>query len=313
MLEHISNQTPSESLLKRAKYIKIILSALIYIVCTVAVFNASSAVYATESNSVVDELKTATEYNGSYYKIYDDVELTWIEANEFCQSLGGHLVTITSESEQNFIENLLKNHSKNFYWLGGYEDQGQWIWATDEPFSFTNWEIGQPDDGKGNEDYLMIYNKVNLGNTLFTWNDIKNDGTYPNEDFWGVHNSGIICEWFFSCVSDNGAYDTHSWTDWETSISATCFSQGEVKRTCNQCQETETKKIEQQSHKYGDAVVVKGSKLIPPIVKERACIWCNRIDSFEDWSYVWVTVLIGVAIVGVAIGIINYIRAFKKR
>ena len=32
-----------------------------------------------------------------------------------------------------------------------------------------------------------------------------------------------------------------------------------------------------------------------------------------DWSYVWVTIVAGVALIGILIGIINYIRAFKKR
>ena len=282
-------------------------------ICLIILLNFLIVVSAAEDKTVVDDVKTASEFNGSYYKVYDEVELNWTEASEFCESLGGHLVTITSEAEQKFVESLLQNHNKNFYWLGAYEDQNQWIWVTGEPFAYNRWEIGQPDDGKGDENHLMLYNKVNLGNDLYTWNDIKNDGTFPNEDFWGVHNSGIICEWEFSCVSDNGMYKTHNWTDWEVSLESTCFAQGESKRECTQCGEIETRVMEQLSHKYGDMVIISGSKLIPPIVKERTCELCNNIEHFEDWSYIWVTILAGVATIGVVIGVIGYIRAFKKK
>lgn len=296
--------------LKRVKAMKKILSV---IVCFIVLSSLSLNISAETNQAAVDDVRTATEFNGSYYKVYDDVELTWVQANEFCKSLGGHLVTITSETEQRFVENLLRTHDKNFYWLGAYESQNQWIWVTDEPFSYSYWEIGQPDDGRGDENYLMLYNKVNVGNNLYTWNDITNAGVFPGEDFWGVDRSGIICEWEFACVSENGCYETHDWTKWETTIAATCYVSGESQRFCTHCQKTEQMVIEQLSHNYGDMVVISGSKLIPPIVKERVCEFCHDAEYFEDWSYVWVTVLAGVATLGAVIGVIGYIRAFKKK
>lgn len=44
----------------------------------------------------------AVMFNGSNYKIFDDI-MTWYEANEFAESLGGHLATITSNEEQQFL------------------------------------------------------------------------------------------------------------------------------------------------------------------------------------------------------------------
>ena len=98
-------------------------------ICLIILLNFLIVVSAAEDKTVVDDVKTASEFNGSYYKVYDEVELNWTEASEFCESLGGHLVTITSEAEQKFVESLLQNHNKNFYWLGAYEDQNQWIWV----------------------------------------------------------------------------------------------------------------------------------------------------------------------------------------
>ena len=42
--------------------------------------------------------------------------------------------------------------------IGGYQDQGQespsdgWHWITGEPFEYTNWRDGQPDDWRDGEE-----------------------------------------------------------------------------------------------------------------------------------------------------------------
>ena len=48
---------------------------------------------------------TVDYYNGHTYAVYD-VYLTWSEAKDYCEKIGGHLVTITSEQEQNNIQLL---------------------------------------------------------------------------------------------------------------------------------------------------------------------------------------------------------------
>ena len=65
-------------------------------------------------------------------------------------------------------------------------------------------------------------------------------------------------------------------------------------------------------HKYGEWIVVGGSKIIPPIVKEKTCELCGNTERFNDWSYIWVTILAGIAVVGILIGVINYIKGMKK-
>ena len=67
------------------------------------------------------------------------------------------------------------------------------------------------------------------------------------------------------------------------------------------------------THDYSDYIVVSGNKLIPPIVREKTCNLCDDVQTYEDWSNVWITIVAGIAIVGVIIGLVNYVRAFKKR
>lgn len=100
----------------------------------------------------------STEFNGHYYHLYED-SLTWQEAKEACEKLGGHLVTITSKDEQDFISNLVRGATKRSYWIGLSDEavNDQWTWVTGEPFSYSNWAKNEPNHGYGGyEHYVAI-------------------------------------------------------------------------------------------------------------------------------------------------------------
>ena len=63
-----------------------------------------------KNNSSYQEVVDSVYQNHSY-KVFDE-SMTWQQAKEKCESLGGHLVTITSQGEQNFVSKLLTNGSK---------------------------------------------------------------------------------------------------------------------------------------------------------------------------------------------------------
>ena len=139
----------------------------------------------------------AIQFNGHRYQLID-VGMTWEEAQAYCQSVGGHLVTITSQEEQNFIESLLSYGTKNNYWLGGFKgDTGQWQWITGETPVYSNWASNQPDNTNGLENALMIYKGINPvnPNQPGQWNDLNSNGTCGTETFFGTENFGFVCEW----------------------------------------------------------------------------------------------------------------------
>jgi len=101
-------------------------------------------------------------FNGhSYYR--STGSMTWTNARQACLNMGGHLVTVTSQSENNFIFNLWPSG-----WIGLTDEvvEGQWRWVTGEPFSWSNWNGGEPNNA-GNEDYIQF---VGGGK----WNDLPN-------------------------------------------------------------------------------------------------------------------------------------------
>ena len=70
---------------------------------------------AKESSETIPDATVA--YNGHYYGLYD-MGVYWRDAKVACEKLGGHLVTITSEEEQNALLGLLANTTRAVFGLG---------------------------------------------------------------------------------------------------------------------------------------------------------------------------------------------------
>lgn len=104
----------------------------------------------------------------------------------------------------------------------------------------------------------------------------------------------------------------HTNSGWVTDREPTCKTEGVRHFVCSTCNETFEETIAVLEHAYGEWTVVKGNKLIPPIVKEKTCNMCGNTQTERDWSYIWITILAGLALVGVAVGVINYFRGIKK-
>ena len=137
-----------------------------------------------DTTTIPDE---AEMFNGSYYKVYNTI-MSWHEAKEYAEALGGHLATINSQDEQSFIESLIQGEYKQEYWLGGTDEvqEGEWVWVTGEPFTFTNWASGEPNNSGGIEHYLIIINTWSNLNLFGLWNDGTADGS---------NSIGFIVEW----------------------------------------------------------------------------------------------------------------------
>lgn len=146
---------------------------------------------------VEDKIETGdrVEFNGHYYQVFDE-SLDWFAAKAKCEELGGHLVTITSKEEQEFIDKLLVDKTKSNYWLGATDEEveGNWEWITGEDFKYTNWNINEPSNTeyiKGEyENYLHISTDVDN-----RWNDRYFDGGERVYGGVGIAYFGFICEW----------------------------------------------------------------------------------------------------------------------
>ena len=159
---------------------------------------------------------TPDTWNGHRYEVITE-SLTWEQAKTQCESMGGHLATITSQAEQNIITSLVSSNQKeNYaYWLGAYaDDSGFWHWVTSEPFEkqYQNYASGQP-DGSGR--YLQIFAFTDNNSSLYVlgkWDDTTNDGT--NAGLLTEH--GYICEWDNEPEQVKAAPVASSFREWLT-------------------------------------------------------------------------------------------------
>lgn len=154
-----------------------------------AAFSADTAVnknitvyaqWATAHDIPVD----AVYFNGHAYKLYSQ-SMTWDEAQAHFESLGGHLITITSQDEQNFINSYVSTLDRAYVWIGLRHPWEQWV--TGEAVTFTNWGDGEPDGWSG-QYYGCLLTSGELGGGSYhigagQWDDWQGPRTYS------------LCEW----------------------------------------------------------------------------------------------------------------------
>ena len=135
-------------------------------------------------------------FNGHTYQLFE-IGIEWYDARDVCEQAGGHLAVITSEEEQEFINSLLEEGTRNNYWLGGSRDGEPFSWITGEPWVYEHWAENQPDSME--KDVLMAY-RVDNPNTnsleeLGEWQEHSYTGEWGIEEFFFMNHFGFICEW----------------------------------------------------------------------------------------------------------------------
>jgi hypothetical protein len=129
--------------------------------------------------------------NGHYYQAVPGT-IAWTQAKALAESATfngapGHLATVSDASENLFLDAMLGVNTDR-YWMGGFQDMsspsysepaGGWTWVTGEPFTYTAWKAGEPNDFGGTEHYLAF------DNGPAEWNDAPVD--------W-VFNAGYLIE-----------------------------------------------------------------------------------------------------------------------
>jgi hypothetical protein len=117
----------------------------------------------------------AEVFNHHRYYLCSDPK-TWIDAEKYAESVGGHLATITNKEEHDWIKETFSFDPTN-YWLGGTERQydGNWEWVTGEEWRFTMWKKGEPNNYEGREE-----NCLDMGiNFDYCWNDEDCNNVMP--------------------------------------------------------------------------------------------------------------------------------------
>ncbi len=134
-------------------------------------------------------------FNGNVYMVFDR-QVSWAEASKQCEEAGGHLATITSAKENNFIQTLCSKGNSNQYYLGASNslNNGIWSWIGSESFVYTNWSDNEPNVMNSQESYLAIQ----CANGK--WNTIEKNS---------APQIGFVCEW----EGNNTGSDSSYWVE----------------------------------------------------------------------------------------------------
>ena len=119
--------------------------------------------------------------NCHYYQFYHTTDISWTNAEAAAErstylGIRGHLATITSESENILVSNLLQGHDA---WIGGHGVLGDFTWVDtlsaipnrhNTTIGYSNWNDGEPNNFGGLENSLEMFNS---GALKGKWNDLQ--------------------------------------------------------------------------------------------------------------------------------------------
>ena len=119
-------------------------------------YSGTQVVQAITGDSTEDSNGNVYEFfNGHFYE-FIDTAMSWDDAVAYADSLSfngmqGHLVTITSPEENDFVYDLGRLHSPDdFIWLGASDTsvESEWVWRTGPEEDFHFW-TGYTNNGNG--------------------------------------------------------------------------------------------------------------------------------------------------------------------
>lgn len=126
--------------------------------------------------------KTAARFGDNRYQFFGQT-FTWHRARKHCEALGGRLVTIDSEEEQEFVAALPGERPKGGRmncWIGlsRKEVKAPWQWVGDEQVGYINFRESQSTTVEGSGHFVRMD---------------SSDATWVAAE--GLDHHGFICEW----------------------------------------------------------------------------------------------------------------------
>ncbi|XP_071957858.1 lymphocyte antigen 75-like [Antedon mediterranea] len=160
---------------------------------------------------------TAAIYKCPYdWKLFEDTcylldgsLLNWNDANAFCQKQNASLVSITSQSENEYIQQMAQDKSYDYIWIGlNFQNFSRnWYWTTEEILLYTKWQ-GTPDIASGECAYFNTSNGLwsnmlcQSNNTVMCQKGVQKFGCL-DETWYG--NKDECYKYFNNCTTHDEA------------------------------------------------------------------------------------------------------------
>ncbi|XP_025138938.2 C-type lectin domain family 4 member D isoform X7 [Bubalus bubalis] len=97
---------------------------------------------------------------------------TWAQSESHCSGVGGHLATISTGAEQNFITQFLDRRFSYFLGLRSENLDGQWHWVDKKPFNpqMVFWHKREPNNDQKEKCVVLVNDK-----DKWAWSDFPCD------------------------------------------------------------------------------------------------------------------------------------------
>ena len=122
-------------------------------VAALAAFNSHAAVI------------TSDTYNGNTYLLLS--QQNWFNAETEAQSLGGHLVTVNDDAENDWLWSTFQSYGNLWIGLNDIAAEGTYVWSSGQSSTYLNWASGEPNNCCGGEDAVHFWGGINA------WNDLN--------------------------------------------------------------------------------------------------------------------------------------------
>ncbi len=104
------------------------------------------------------------EFNESKYFVSTSNNYNWSDANSLANNYGGHIVSISNASENEYVRSNLPSGGSTWLAYSDATNEGTWEWTTGETDTYTQWENGEPNEGTNG-------NYARLKGTNGNWTD----------------------------------------------------------------------------------------------------------------------------------------------
>ncbi len=110
-----------------------------------------------ETQPVIEAEAVVMKFEDHSFAFYSSVD-SWEEAEQFCESQGGHLAVVDSQEENDALYAFAQSQGCDNVYIG-YSDagnEGVWEWAGGETSGYTHWQEGEPNAYTEDENYAVI-------------------------------------------------------------------------------------------------------------------------------------------------------------
>ncbi|XP_045569200.1 uncharacterized protein isoform X6 [Salmo salar] len=91
----------------------------------------------------------------SFYPVW----ATWATAESYCSQHRGNLVSVHSPGQQMFVQDLVRRHTYQPVWIGGYDaaQEGMWLWSDGSAVDSFYWEEDDPSNSGQGENCMELH------------------------------------------------------------------------------------------------------------------------------------------------------------